>query len=171
MLNELFERAQNISQTMPHFNPRQRIAQQAVALDHTATLQARFDVSISAMTALARALYTTDSAGYPHHTDHVTGRILVPVPWGNAGWRAWGLRKWEAQCLNQVLRLMQRKGNVLFAYDQESRSWVVDMELFPTLEMAVLWIKDRGPSFSQWRAVVERHQANETARMRARRHG
>lgn len=166
MLNELFRRAMETTGGAS-LNTRRRLADHAASLDSAGTLQARLDVCIARTAELIKVLYEPDATGRLFRVDDVTGEIKIPVPWGNSGWRYWGLRKWEGACYNQVLRKMQRgRTPTLFAYNPESRCWVVDLELFPTIEHALLWLKDHGPSLKVWRDVVETRQEHEYVRRR-----
>ena len=167
MINELFERAQTIGNAAPIVVSRKRLAVDAEYLSQSGDLQARLDVCISAMAGLIKVLYTTDADDLLIHVD-VTDRIMIPVPWGSSGWRAWGLRKWEAGLLRAVLiGRCQRKGDVLFGYDRNQ--WYLDTEQFPTMETALQWLKRHGPTLREWRAVVEPYRERHQARMRERR--
>lgn len=47
--------------------------------------------------------YEADTDGAPCNVDRVTFRLLRPAPWGSDGWKAWGLRHWEAGTLRQIM--------------------------------------------------------------------
>lgn len=70
-----------------------------------------------------------DADGRPANVDAITGAVLVPMPWGEAGYRRWGLRVTECRCLRYILlRRAERDRPPLFDYDQAMRRWV-----FPTM--------------------------------------
>lgn len=69
----------------------------------------------------------TDPDGRPANIDHVTGAVLVPLPWGEAGYRMWGLRITECRQMRFILRhRAERDRPPLFDYDPQMRRWVFD---------------------------------------------
>lgn len=58
----------------------------------------------------------------------VDGRLLVPVPWGDAGYKVWGLRVTEARVLRRIM--LQRAGHAgaLWYYDVDGRCWLWNLE-------------------------------------------
>ena len=67
----------------------------------------------------------TDPDGRPANVDHVTGAVLVPLPWGEAGYKMWGLRITECRQLRYILRQRaERDRPPLFDYDPQMRRWV-----------------------------------------------
>lgn len=163
---ELFERAKTIGGNRPVFNPKQRIAQAAESLNQAGGLQAQLGVCEAALVALVNVLYATDADQRPANHDEKTGRILVPLPWGSSGWKHWGLRRMEADCLRRLMigRSGQRKPPCLFFYAVDSHQWYVDYENYPTTDDALRWVRDFGPQLSEWRVVVEAHRLAEAAR-------
>jgi len=70
-----------------------------------------------------------DADGRPANVDAITGAVLVPMPWGEAGYRRWGLRVTECRQLRYILlRRAERDRPPLFDYDAAMRRWV-----FPSL--------------------------------------
>lgn len=168
-LNNLFERAVDVGQRQPTVNPQKRMAQRAEGLSRAGTMQAHLDVCVAAMVALTNVLYAIDADSRHANIDEVTGRILIPLPWGSTGYRHWGLRKWEGYCLRKVLIAKCSRGVVLFGFDGETNQWYVDMEQFPTANSALLWIHQHGPTLHEWRPIVSEYRAREQERMRAAR--
>ena len=169
-LNSLFERAHDVARTVPHVSPQKRMAERAEELSRAGTMQAHLDVCIAAMVALANVLYATDADNRHANVDEATGRILIPLPWGSTGYRHWGLRKWEGYCLRKVLiAKCGRGGAVLFGFDHATNQWYIDMETFPTVNSALLWIHQHGPTLHEWRPIVTAHRTSERERKRAAR--
>ena len=104
-LTTLFDRAVEAGRRRPAFDPKQRMSQAAEQLNRAGTLQAQIGVVEGALVALINVLYATDADGQPANYDAVTGRILIPLPWGSSGWKHWGLRKMEAQQWHDVLNI------------------------------------------------------------------
>lgn len=168
-LTTLFDRAVEAGRRRPAFDPRQRMSQAAEQLNRAGTLQAQIGVVEGALVALINVLYATDADGQPANYDAVTGRILIPLPWGSSGWKHWGLRKMEAQHLRRVLlgRAAMKRPAPLFAHDYETHQWFVDNETYPAANDALLWVQKFGPQLGEWRTIVHAHREAEAERLRA----
>lgn len=169
-INQLFDRAAAI-RTKGGVDAvvRKRVAEAAQAIDQSGTMQAHLDVAIEAMAALITVLYTTDADGYPANIDRPTGRILVRLPWGSTGWRAWGLRQWEGRCLRRLLveRAGQRRRFApLFDFSPENDRWYLNLSDYPTAAAALEWLKKDGPKLAEWRTVVLDHREKDMERKR-----
>lgn len=78
-----------------------------------------------ALAAAADLCLETDDDGRPANIDHVTGAVLVPLPWGEGGYRRWGLRVTECRQLRYILlQRAERDRPPLFDYDPTMRRWV-----------------------------------------------
>ena len=99
MITELIERKVTIRGASPTAHVKQRLAQAATDLNRAGMLQAQCEVVNEALCQLATMLYAKDSDGALANVDTRTGRLLVPAPWGDTGWKLWGLRQWEARIL------------------------------------------------------------------------
>ena len=165
-MTDLFERAKSIGGNRPMLNPKQRIAHAAEQLNQAGNLQAQLGVCEAALVALVNVLYAMDAEQRPANYDAATGRILIGLPWGSRGWKHWGLRRMEADCLRRVM--LGRSGDShrprLLIYAADCRQWYVDFETYPTLDSALAWVRDHGPRLSEWRDVIEAHRLSEIAR-------
>jgi len=85
-------------------------------------------------------VYDQDGAGYIN-MDGVTGRLLIPVPWGRNGRSLWGLYPSEGIALGYILRQRQATGVALFVYDRNRRTWSVNLEDCPTQRAALTYLK------------------------------
>jgi len=166
-LFKLLNRAKAIGDQRPAFDPKQRMATAAAELNLAGTLQAQLGVCEAALRALIAVLYATDGDDQPANIDAVTGRILIPLPWGNQGWKRWGLRKWEAACLRKLMleRAQLRRPLPLFCFDASNRQWFLDMESYVDEEAALLWLQVYGPQLGEWRTVVEAWRVAEAERL------
>lgn len=166
-IQKLFNRAYDVGRASPELNPKQRLAAAAQSLSLAGDMQAHLDVAEASIVALIDVLYAVDADQRPANVDAVTGRILIPLPWGSSGWRHWGLRKWESECLRKIMveRSKVRKPAPLFCFDHGSRQWFADMELYPTAEDALGWLKDKGPTLGEWRQAVDDYRAKAHDRM------
>lgn len=168
-MNKLFNRAIALGEHIPDdLNPRKRLQAQAEQISRLGDLQAHLDAVTASLVALSGILFDSENGRYVN-IDPLTRRILVPVPWGSAGWKRWGLRKWEGGCLRKVLmdRLVGRQP-LLFDYSDYPHGWFVERG-YNDSESVLQWLHKYGPTLDEWRAVVEAHRATARARMDLRR--
>jgi hypothetical protein len=133
---------------------RQRIAQAAQELDKAGSMAIHIELANEALCKLTAMLYRCDSDGFFANVDNRTGRLLVPAPWGNAGWKRWGLRYWEACTLRGVLmaRVTKPRHVALFDYNTVSRTWALDVGSYATLDKAQAYLQHCAVSLAEWRA-------------------
>lgn len=146
-----------------------RMAQAAEALSQAGAMQAHLDVCTEAMAALIAVLYTTDSDGQPANYDRATGRILLKTPWGSGGWKAWGLRRWEATVLRGILlerTQAKRRLAPLFDYNFDNSRWYLNTSDFPSTEAALGWLRKDGPKLAEWRSAVNAYRLADAERRR-----
>jgi len=164
-LNQLIERTQAIRQSITNPNVKQRLAQAAQDLSLAGANQTRVELLNEACLAMTTVLYECDPDGVPANVDRATFRVLIPAPWGKAGWRKWGLRDWEAGILRQILivRGQMRRVQPLFDYNNESRTWHINHADYPRLDIAMLYWKAHPVTLREFRtfADVYRQKAHE----------
>lgn len=164
-LTQLIDRAVEIREALPLPTMKQRLAQAAQELSKAGDNQSRVELLNESILALTTELYATDPDGAPCNIDRATYRLLIPAPWGRAGWRKWGLRYWEAEQLRRILMVRGQMGRVqpLFDYNTDTRQWYLNVSDYPRLDLALLYWKKNPISLSEWRthADIYRRQAHE----------
>ena len=153
----------------PTATVRQRMAEAAQSLSMAGAMSAHLGVCVEAMAALINTLYILDSDGIPANYDKATGRILIPTPWGSGGWKAWGLRKWEAHVLRGVLMeraQTKRRLAPLFDYNEDNSRWYINTSDYPTADTALSWLKKDGPKLEEWRSAVNAYRLADAERRR-----
>lgn len=106
------------------FAPLRAIAQN---LSRRGQAAAKVELLNHCLTAATDLCLECDEDGRPANVDSITGAVLVPLPWGEGGYRRWGLRITEARILRHILR--QRANHdrpPLFDYDAGARRWMID---------------------------------------------
>lgn len=98
--------------------------------------------AVQRMTFLA---YEGDDDGLCN-VDEVTAKLLIPAPWGRAGYARWGLRPAEGVCLREMMQQRQQGTNDrppgVFFYDRNGRSWRVNFFDFDREEDAQkYWVR------------------------------
>ncbi len=152
-LKEFVGRVADIRHSRPSGNTRQRVQEAAQELSRAGDVQMRVELANEALAALCVVLYELDADQRPANIDPVTWRILLPTPWGRAGWRQWGLRRWEAEVLRRVLRIRteMRKHKNLFDYNEQGRTWHLNRADYPTVEQALAYLKGSPITLIEWR--------------------
>ena len=119
----------------------QRIGQAAESLSRGAIAAARITLVNQALTDLSTLLYEVDGAGHPVNVDGVTGRILVPKPWGAGGWKHWRLKQWEGRVLRAILdrRMRASERAALFLYSPEFNDWYLNKRYDTPERYATYW--------------------------------
>lgn len=121
--------------------------------------QAVCELLNEALQACVALCYEKDSDGTPSNVDAVTARVLVPLPWGRAGHRRWGLRPQEANILRAILQARQAHDG-LFVYDGSRRAWLVNVAAYPTLRKAAAYLDAYPVGVGEYREARSRHLGN-----------
>lgn len=134
----------------------QRIGQAAESLSRGAIAAARIALVNECMTGLGTLIYEVDGAGIPCNVDGVTARLLVPLPWGSRGWKAWGLKQWEGRVLRRLLHRRYSKGErvALFLFDSASNAWYLNRRYDTPAKYGEYW-KNHSITPVEWRYVEE----------------
>lgn len=167
-IEQLAERVQQIRSAGPDAVIKQRVAETAQELNRAGEMQKRVELANEALAALTVLCYQKDIDGQWANVDPKTWRLLVPAPWGNAGWRTWGMRQWESRCLRWVL--LDRQGGKgdrppLFDYNEAGRTWHLNLGDYKTLEQGLFWVKVSAIRLAEWRKYVDRTRQGTRERM------
>lgn len=128
MIEQFAERKNGIAATTLQAG-RQRVGSVAAALSLRGQMKARAELCNEAVGALIRLCYEADTDGGPANVDSVTGRVLIPCPWGESGHRRYGLRSTEQRALRCYVRDLQDHrpaGAPVFSYDPLTRCWYLN---------------------------------------------
>lgn len=170
-LDTLFDRTIAIRQASPTAAIKQRMTENAEALSREGDNQARVVLLNESVLALTVKLYVTEEGRYVN-VDHRTHRIIIPKPWGSAGWRKWGVRCWEGLVLRKILitRAQMRRVVPLFDYS-ETGQWYLNLHDYPRLDNALAYWKAHPVSLRDWRLFADAYREEAQARMARRRSG
>lgn len=143
------------AQPRPH-TPLRSIAEQ---LTRRNLASAHAELLNEALQRCTSMLYESDASNRLCNVDENTGRILLPVPWGRAGHRQWGLRYTESQVLRAILLAHQKvhdqgKRPALYLYDTDTRAWLLNLFDFASSEAGLQRIQQTPISPAQWRVYV-----------------
>lgn len=128
MIEQFAERKEGIASAKLRAG-RQRLGNVAAALSLRGQMKARAELCNEAVGVLIRLAWQSDTDGGPANVDIVTGRVLVALPWGEKGHRAYGLRSTEQRALRRYMFDLQNHkpaGAPIFTYDPTSRSWYLN---------------------------------------------
>ena len=128
MIEQFAERKNGIAATTLQAG-RQRVGNVAAQLSRRGAMKARAELCNEAVGVAIRLCYESDTGGGPANVDSATGRILIPLPWGESGHRRYGLRSTEAAALRRYMFDLQdhaAAGAPVFTYDPTTRSWYLN---------------------------------------------
>lgn len=128
------QRKQGIAQATPERHTAVRRAAEALSRRNAdAAIVELFSEAMQRLTLLA---YEHDADGYCN-IDPVTWRILIPLPFGKAGHRRWGISVSESVVLREMIQQRQaqrvNRPPGLWQYDRARRQWRVNIFDFDTL--------------------------------------
>lgn len=127
--------------------------QAAETLSRRNIAQAKAELLNEALWAAVALCYEKDDSGSLCNVDPVSGRLLVPAPWGRAGHRRWGLRYLESVLLRAILR-GRRQAEAeppVLVYDPLSRGWHLNLFDYPSRRRALHWLEMHPITAGDWR--------------------
>jgi hypothetical protein len=131
---KLVERKGDIAQSAPKRHTALRKAADVLSLRNVdQAIVELFGEAVQRLTLLA---YEQDGSGFCN-IDPITGRLLLPAPWGRLGHKRWGITPSESVVLREMIlqRQIGRGGRSpgLWRYDQSQRTWRLNLYDFDTL--------------------------------------
>ena len=106
------------------FAPLREVARNLSRRGLAATKAELFNNALAALADLCMEWETTDRRA---NVD-LDGRLLVPVPWGDSGYKVWGLRVTEARILRRIMLQRAAQAGALWYYDVDGRCWLWNLE-------------------------------------------
>ncbi len=152
------ERASGVLTGNPTPNTRARLQAKAERISRAGDLKAHLAVIESALMKAITILYESDTDGHPANYDY-NGQALIALPFTYSGWKLYGLRNWEADCLRSVMleRLKRTEGYIpLFDYAPATRRWYLRIDAYKTEAQALQWLKVDPVTVTEWRAALQR---------------
>lgn len=149
----IFDRKPEVRLSRPKEFLRQRMADAVADLNRSGQLAARVELVNEALCAVTTLLFERDTDGRPANVDRKTGRLLVPAPWGEAGWRRWGLRHHEAVSLRHILHNRQQ-GSEEPLYYREGKIWYLNAHYYESIKIALAYLQARPITVVEWRATT-----------------
>lgn len=138
---------------------KQKIAIVAEIRSLAGDIQARIGECEEAVLKLLDLLYQKDVDGIFANVDSQTGKILRPLPWGQAGYKKWGLRDLSATVLrNWFMKRSAKYGEMvrpaLFIYNQLDRRWYLNTQDYGTKELAWRFLEKEKLTIAEWRKLA-----------------
>jgi len=109
---------------------RQRVGNVAATLSLRGRMKASAELCNEAVGVLIHLAWQADTDGSAANVDPVTGRLLIPAPWGDSGYRRYGLRSTEGRALRAYMMDIQQHqaaGALIFTYDPTTRNWYLNI--------------------------------------------
>jgi hypothetical protein len=108
------------------------------------------ELMAEALSRLVALCYETDGGGLCN-VDAPTGKVLIPLPWGRAGYARWGLRPSEATVLREIMLQRQYQPG-LFVYHALGRAWHVNLHDYPSKGIAMAYLTKYPIGIAEYRA-------------------
>lgn len=148
---------------------KQRVAEHASQLSNAAHIQASIECANESLCRLVSVLYECIDR-QPVNLDSKTYRLLIPVPWGDSGYQHWGLRSTEARILRRALMERASKDRLaLFDYADRHRQWFLNMDTYPTAQLALEYLHSKPVSAREWMRYLSAWKEHSQQRMTANR--
>jgi len=138
--NDIFHtiaRKQSVGGVQP---PRHTTIQRAAeSLSRRTVDMATCELLNEAHSRLIILCYQRHDSGQLCNVDDATGRILIPLPWGKAGYAKWGLTPSEGDWFRRIMFARQLGGVPLFHFERSRRSWYVDIRTYAVIPPLDEW--------------------------------
>ena len=157
-LLSVVDRKNEVRDSQPTQVIKQRLAVAADTLNRVGALAIHVEVANEALCKLVYVLYQKEVDGSLANVDTRTHRLLIPVPWGDRGWKRWGLRHWEAVVLRGIMldRLTNKKRPSLFDYNTDTRTWYLNLVDYGVFDAAQHYLTRSPITVAEWRKVTDR---------------
>lgn len=160
-LTTTMERKQGLSIAQPQrYTALQRATEILSRRNADGAVVELFNEAMQRLTLLA---YEQDDDGYCN-IDRITGKLLIPAPWGRKGHVRWGITPTESIVLREMMqrRQIEREGRApgLFLYDRTRRCWRLNLYDFDTLA-------DGQRYWQRWPLAVAEYRQARAARLGA----
>jgi hypothetical protein len=137
--------------TVEKFAPLRAVTQ---SLSRRGLAAAKVEIFNTALSAAVDLCLETDADGRLANVDHISGCVIVPLPWGEAGYKMWGLRVTECRQLRLIMRQRaERDHPPLFVYDADARRWVWSRSFGRTT--AAAYLRNAPITLAEYRAVYD----------------
>jgi hypothetical protein len=155
-ITEFRQRKKSISTAAILKFSRQRAANEAARLSRKGAMAASCELVNEAVNRLIELLYQHDTDGQACNVDPVTGRLLIPAPWGRAGFQHYGLRPTEANILRAYLfTLLETENHVpLFEYDRHQ--WFLNIFDYADYAKGISYWRRYQMTLSSWKKARKR---------------
>jgi hypothetical protein len=145
------QRKEGIEQTTPtRYMIVRRAAEQLSRRNVDQSVTELLNEALARLTALC---YEVDGSGVLCNVDPATGRVLVPLPWGRAGYARWGLTPSEGNTMRNIMLTRQRKGVPLYFYDRSRRAWYLNLHDFEDGAVVLAQLKEWEIAIGEYRAA------------------
>jgi hypothetical protein len=153
---KIVQRKEGIGQSAPQRYMAVRKA--AETLSRRNADQAVIELMMEALQRLVDLCFEEDIGGLCN-IDVVTGKVLLPLPWGRNGHQRWGLRPHESNILREIMQGRQYQPG-LFTYDKLRRCWRINLHDFPTYDLAMNYLTRYQIGIAEYRTARTKRLGN-----------
>ena len=148
------ERRSDVMQSAPQRHSTIRAA--ATNLSRRNADSAIVELLNEGLARLTLLCYERDATNTLCNVDPATGRVIVPLPWGRAGYAKWGLTPSEANAFRSIMFTRQRRGVPLFFYDRSRRCWFLNLADYEDGSAVIAQLREWQISIGEYRAARTR---------------
>jgi hypothetical protein len=155
---QMLERAHEVATGQITPTAKKRLAVKAEEISRVGDIKAHVAVCEAALMKAITILYAADTDGLAANHDF-NGQVLISLPFTYSGWKLYGLRNWEADCLRGIMlgRLQRKEGYIpLFDFSPITRRWYLRIDVYPTEAHALNWLKVDPVTVTEWRDALQR---------------
>lgn len=159
--NGTLERMESTRTTQPSiFTPARAIAAAGDELTRRGLAALAVEHLTTALYRLVELAFELDHDNRLCNVDAVDGRLLIPVPWGSAGYKRYGLRRREAEVLRLYLfdAMTPRPGKPVPLFQFDRRAWYVNLVDYPTQADAAGYLAKAGLTVRAYKLYLRRVQ-------------
>jgi hypothetical protein len=149
---DFIDQIQDIRRAAPDTYVRQRVQDHADRLSRAAQVQAAVELANEAVCRAATICYESVDR-QPVNVDQHTYRILIPLPWGDSGYRYWGMRSAEARVLRAVLMGRVHSEPLVALFDYSDRQWFLNAAVYKSAAVALDYLKRNPIVAREWLRV------------------
>lgn len=146
---------------------KQRLAERADGLSRAAQVQGAIELANESIAKLTSILYETVE-NVPVNVDGKTFRILIPVPWGDSGYKYWGVHAIESRIIRAVLMNRQKSDATTALYLYGERRWTLNARTYKNVRRALTHLQENPVTGTEWMRCMNAWHEGENLRNKRR---
>lgn len=147
---------------------KQRLQFNAEELSNAARIQGAIEMSNEALFKVVSLLYETVDR-FPVNVDSRTYRVLIALPWGDTGYKRWGMHAVEARILRALLIARSKNPKTPALFDYGDGRWHLAVQHYASAALAADYLRTHPITSKEWMRHVNVWREGERQRGERRR--